>query len=79
MTYLVDRGHALGRKDALDLGRILASHFHLFQVACHTGKDKLLQDDDSYYRFEDECVRKWADERGGVQRSLAKSARQLIR
>ena len=76
VSYLVDKGHALERKDALDLGRILASHFNLFQYASHTGKEQLLEDDDSYYQFNDECIQKWGDKKKwAMQKSLANSAR----
>jgi hypothetical protein len=75
VSYLVDKGHALGRQDALDLGRILASYFNLFQYASSKDK-KLLEDDDGYYRFTDECVAKWADKRSAMSnRSHAQSAR----
>ena len=53
VSHLVDRKHALSRKDALDLARILAAKFSLFQ--CVTKKDKLLEDDGkSFYRWSDE-------------------------
>lgn len=50
MSYLINKGHAISRKDALDLGRVLASRFDLF--TCATEKGKLLEDDDDdFYRF----------------------------
>lgn len=75
VTYLVDKGHALTRKDALDLGRILESHFNLFEVASHSGKEKTLEDDDGFYRFTDESIEKWADKRSAINKNVTKSAR----
>jgi hypothetical protein len=50
VSYLVDHGYAASRKDAVDLGRVLASHLSLFE--CASKKGKLLVDDEkSYYRF----------------------------
>jgi hypothetical protein len=53
VSFLVDNGYAASRKDAVDLGRVLASHLSLFE--CVTKKSKLLLDDaTSYYRFKEE-------------------------
>jgi WD40 repeat protein len=50
VSYLVDHGYAASRKDAVDLGRVLASHLSLFE--CASKKGKLFVDDEkSYYRF----------------------------
>lgn len=69
VSFLVDKGHALTRTDAVDLGRILASHFDLFKLASHSGRDKLLEDDDEFYRFTDECIAKWANKRNALIQS----------
>ena len=53
VSFLVDNGYAASRKDAVDLGRVLASHLSLFE--CVTKKSKLLLDDATlYYRFKEE-------------------------
>ena len=75
VSYLVDKGHALTRTDALNLGRILAGHFNLFKLASHSGRDKLLDDDDEFYRFTDECIAKWADKRNVLNQSQSRSTR----
>ena len=50
VSYLINKGHAISRRDALDLGRVLASRFDLF--TCATDKGKLLEDDnDDFYRY----------------------------
>eukprot|EP00804_Cyclotella_cryptica_P005316 CCRYP_019484-RA/>CCRYP_019484-RA protein AED:0.17 eAED:0.17 QI:919/1/1/1/1/1/2/2362/517 len=63
VSYLVDNGHALRRKDALELGRILASHFSLFRHV--PSKAKLLEDDESFYQFS----RDWIETRTGARKS----------
>lgn len=75
ITCLIDKGHAVSRKDALDLCRILESRFNLFHLASHSGRERPLEDDEEYYRFTDECVEKWADRRNIMKQSLSKSAR----
>ena len=53
VSYMVDNGYAVSRKDALDLGRVLAEHFSLFQHV--EAEYKLLEDDGkSFYRFSEE-------------------------
>jgi WD40 repeat protein len=50
VSYLVDHKYAASQKDAVDLGRVLASHLSLFE--CVSKKGKLLVDDaKSFYRF----------------------------
>jgi hypothetical protein len=75
ITCLIDKGHAVSRKDALDLGRILESRFKLFELYSHSGREKSLDDDDEFYRFTDECVEKMADRRNVLKQNLSKSAR----
>ena len=50
VSFLVDNAHTASRNDALNLGRVLASHLALFR---HVVKeDNLLEDDKkSFYRF----------------------------
>jgi len=43
VSYLVDHKYAASKKDAVDLGRVLASHLSLFE--CVSKKGKLLVDD----------------------------------
>ena len=50
VSYLVDNEYAASRNDAVDLGRVLATHLSLFE--CATKKGKPLEDDTkSYYRW----------------------------
>lgn len=50
ISFLVDNQHAASRKDAVDLGRVLATHLTLFE--CVSKKGKMLEDDKkSYYRW----------------------------
>lgn len=56
VSYLVDNGYAASRKDAVDLGCVLATHLSLFE--CVTKKCKQLEDDaKSYYRWSSEFTR----------------------
>lgn len=53
VSYLVDNGYAASRKDAVDLGCVLATHLSLFE--CVTKKCKHLEDDaKSFYRWSSE-------------------------
>jgi len=53
VSYLVDNEYAASRMDAVDLGRVLATHLSLFE--CKTKKGKLLEDDaKTYYRWSGE-------------------------
>jgi WD40 repeat protein len=52
VTYLVEKGYALTRQDAVDLGRVLATHLLLFEHV--SKKDKLFEDSKELYRFSDE-------------------------
>jgi hypothetical protein len=72
VSYLVENRYAASRKDAVDLGRVLASHLSLFE--CVSKKSKLLVDDaKSYYRFSEEfkgaSVLRRATSEGGSLRS----------
>jgi len=52
VSFLVDNEYAASREDAVDLGRVLASHLSLFE--CVTKSGKLLEDSNkAYYRFSD--------------------------
>ena len=62
-------GYAITRRDALDLGRILASHFKLFRHV--SSKEKLLEDDQGFYRFSDECIEKWRINKRKQTRSVS--------
>lgn len=53
ISYLVDHEYAVSRKDAVDLGCVLAAHLSLFE--CITKTCQSLEDDaKSYYRFSSE-------------------------
>ncbi|KAL7469910.1 hypothetical protein ACHAXS_010158 [Conticribra weissflogii] len=52
VTYLLNKEHAASRYDALELGRVLASHFSLLKNV--ENKEKTLEDDKSLYRFSEE-------------------------
>ena len=67
VSYLIDHGHALTRKDALELGRILASHFSLFRHS--SSKAKLLEDDESFYRFSEEWIKNCDATKTGARKS----------
>lgn len=57
VTYLVDNGHAATRRDAIDLGQVLATHLSLFR--CVTKKCKRDVEDSAkcFYRFTaDRCL-----------------------
>ena len=48
VSFLVDSGYAASREDAVRLGQILASEYHLFE---HVTRDHPFKDEDLFYRF----------------------------
>ena len=49
VSYLVDHKYAASKKDAVDLGHVLASHLSLFECVSKKGTKLLVDDAKSFY------------------------------